>query len=75
MKRKEIQTVQSENINNAENNTVQENNEEWRKGTTLILGDSAISGLLEKTMSRNRKIKVRFFLGAKIKDMYRYAIA
>ena len=72
--RKEIQTAQTENINNADNNTVQENNEEWRKGTTLILGDSTISGLIEKKMSRNRKIKVRYFPGAKIKDMYHYAI-
>ena len=32
--RKEIQTAQTENINNADNNTVQENNE-WRKGTTV----------------------------------------
>ena len=72
--RKEIQTAQTENINNADNNTVQENNEEWRKGTTLILEDSTISGLIEKKMSRNRKIKVRYFPGAKIKDMYHYAI-
>ena len=41
---------------------------------TLILRDSTISGLLEKNMSRNRKIKVRYFQGAKIKVMYRYAI-
>ena len=72
--RKEIQTAQTENINNTDNNTVQQNNEEWRKGTTLILGDSTISGLLEKKMSRNRKIKVRYFPGAKMKDNYYYAI-
>ena len=72
--RKQIQTAQTENIDNADNNTVQENNEEWRKGTTLILEDSTISGLIEKKMSRNRKIKVRYFPGAKIKDMYHYAI-
>ena len=41
---------------------------------TLILRDSTISGLLEKNMSRNRKIKVRYFQGTKIKVMYRYAI-
>ena len=41
---------------------------------TLILRDSTISGLLEKNMYRNRKIKVRYFQGTKIKDMYRYAI-
>ena len=72
--RKQIQTAQTENIDNADNNTVQENNEAWRKGTTLIFGDSTITGLIEKKMSRNRKIKVRYFPEAKIKGMYQYAI-
>ena len=62
------------NTNNADNITVQQNNEEWWKGTTLILGESTISGRKEKKMSRNRKIKVTYFPGAKIKDMYHYAI-
>ena len=35
---------------------------------------SAISRLIEKKLSRNRKIKVRYFPGAKIKGMYHYAI-
>ena len=47
-------------------------------GTTLIMGDSTVSGLLEKKMSQNRKcpktVKIRFFPGAKIKDMFHYAI-
>ena len=34
--RKEIQTARTESINNTDNNTVQQNNEEWRKGSTLI---------------------------------------
>ena len=72
--RKEIQTSPTENTNNADNNTVQQNNEEWRKGATLILEDSITSGLIEKKMSRNRKIKVRYFPEAKIKGMYQYAI-
>ena len=72
--RKEIQTAQTENINNSDSNPLQEHNEEWRKGTTLILGDPTISGIIDKKMSRNRKIKVRYFPGAKIKDMYHYAI-
>ena len=58
--RKEIQTAQTENVNNADRNTVQQNNEEWRKGTTLILGESAISGLIDKKMSdisQGRKLK------------------
>ena len=58
--RKEIQTAQIENINNADNNTVQQNNKEWRKGNTLIFGDSTVSEFIEKKMFRNRKIKVRY---------------
>ena len=57
--RKEIQTAQTENVNNADYNTVHQNNEEWRKGTTLIFGESAISRLIEKKMSRKRETKVR----------------
>ena len=49
-------------------------NEHWKNGTTLIMGDSTVSGLMEKKMSRNRKVKIRFFPGAKIKDMFHYAI-
>ena len=72
--RQGIQTTPTENINNADNNTLQQNNEEWRKGTTLFWGDSTISGLIEKKMSTKSKIKIRYFPGAKIKDMYHYAI-
>ena len=72
--RQGIQTTPTENISNADNNTLQQNNEEWRKGTTLFWGDSTISGLIEKKMSTKSKIKVRYFPGAKIKDMYHYAI-
>ena len=71
--RKEIQYITTKTINTAGNNSVKQNNEEWKKGTTLILGDSTISGLIEKNVSRNKKIKVRYFPGAKIKD-YHYAI-
>ena len=45
-----------------------------KNGTTLIMGDSAVSGLMEKKMSRNRKVKIGFFPGAKIKDLFHYAI-
>ena len=75
IKRKEIQSTPTENINNADNNSVQQNNKECTKGTTLILGDSTISGLIVKKMSRNRKIKVRYFPRAKLKDIYHYAIS
>ena len=36
--RKETQSTPTENIKNADTNTVQQKNEDWRKGTTLILG-------------------------------------
>ena len=39
---KEIQTTPTENTNNADNSTVRQNNEEWRKGPALILGDWTI---------------------------------
>ena len=50
--RKEIQIAPTENTNNADNKTVQQNNEESRKGTTLILGNSTISGLIEKKVQK-----------------------
>ena len=52
--RKEIQTAPTENTNNADNSAVQQNNEKWRKGTTIILGDSAISELMEKQENQSQ---------------------
>ena len=43
--------------------------EEWRKGTTLVTRDSMIAGLREAKLSSNKKIKVRFFPGAKAEDL------
>ena len=48
--------------------------EVWKKGTVLIVGDSIVSGLRENKMSFRRNIKVRFFPGARIQDMYYYLI-
>ena len=41
----------------------------WKKGTTLIVGDSILSGLEESKMSQKRLIKVRTFPGATIQDI------
>ena len=41
----------------------------WNKGTTLIVGDSILSGLKESKMSQKRLIKVRAFPAATIQDM------
>ncbi len=43
----------------------------WPPGTTLIAGDSIVSGLMEKKMGKNN-VKVRSFPGACIQDMYSY---
>ena len=37
------------------------NSDQWDKGTTLIVGDSMLAGLIEAKLSRSRKIKVRYF--------------
>ena len=44
------------------------NPDEWKKGTTLVIGDSMLAGLKEAKLSRNKKFKARFFPGAKTKD-------
>ena len=45
---------------------------EWHENTTLIVGDSLISGLLENKMGTN--VKVRSFSGALVKDLHNYLI-
>ena len=45
------------------------NSDKWKKGTTLLIGDSMLAGLREAKLSRNKKIKVRFFPGAKAEDL------
>ena len=43
----------------------------WPKNTILIAGDSMINGINEKCISTNFKsVKVKFFSGAMIEDMY-----
>ena len=41
----------------------------WKKGTTLIMGDSILSGLRKYKMSRGKAIKVQTFPDAAINDM------
>ena len=36
-----------------------------KMGATLVTGDSMVSGLMEKKISRNREVKIRFFPGSK----------
>ena len=47
-----------------------QNAHHWPQGTVAIAGDSIIGGLVEAKMSRKKRIKVRSFSGANIRDMY-----
>ena len=46
---------------NTNKNDITASKERWKKDTTLVMEDSAVSGLMEKRMSKNRKIKIRLF--------------
>ena len=50
------------------------NPDEWKKGTTLVTGDSMLAGLREEKLSRNKRIKVRFFRGSKTEDLQYHLI-
>ena len=45
------------------------NSEQWKKGTTLIVGDSMLAGLREAKLSRSKRIKVHYFPGGKTEDL------
>ena len=50
------------------------NSEQWKKGTTLIVGDSMLAGLREGKLSGSKRIKVRYFPGGKTEDFQYYLI-
>ena len=43
---------------------------QWKKGTTLIVGDSMLAGIVEKRISGNKSVKVRLFPSATTHGMY-----
>ena len=47
----------------------------WKKGTTLIMGDSILSRIRENKLCKKDTIKVRCFPGAKFDDFYHYVIS
>ena len=50
-----------------------ETHHKWSKSTTLIVGESIVSGIEENTKSRQwRKVKVKSFPGTTIEGMYDY---
>ena len=53
------------------NNVTSDNSEDcpWPKGTICIAGDSIVKGLQPGLLSRKRKVKVKSFSGAIVRDM------
>ena len=72
----EIQTSQhvDEQLENSKVSTDERASDLWKKGTTLIMGDSIIAGLREYKMSQRKMIKVRSFPGARTNDMLFYSV-
>ena len=52
-------------------NVTSDNSEDspWPKGTIWIAGDAVVSGLQPGLLSQKRKIKVKSFSGANVRDM------
>ena len=48
--------------------------EEWKPKTSRTVGDSMIAGLREAKLSRNRKVEVSFFSGAKLNVVHDYLV-
>ena len=42
--------------------------DQWKKGTTLIVGDSMLAGLGEVKLSKSKRIKAHYFSGGKTED-------
>ena len=59
-------------VNGDDENLMNKSTKIWQKDTTLIVGDSLISGLVENRMGVN--VMVRSFPGRVIKDFYNYLI-
>ena len=45
---------------------------QWKKVTTLIVGDSVLAGIEQKRISGNRSVKIRIFPSGTTHDMYDY---
>ena len=55
-------------IENARSSSIRQ----WKKGTTLIVGDSMLAGIEEKRISGNRSVNVRIFPSLTTHDMHDY---
>ena len=50
------------------------NSEQWKRGTTLIVGDSILARLRQAKHSTSKRIKVRYFPGGKTEDLQYHLI-
>ena len=50
------------------------NSDQWKKGTTLVVGDSMLAGLREAKLSRGKRISARYFPGGKTEDLQDHLI-
>ena len=50
------------------------NSDQWKKRTTLVVGDSMLAGLREAKLSRSKMIKVHYFPGGKTEDLQYHLI-
>ena len=68
--KKKMEKVETEYpaIENAGSSSIRQ----WKKGATLIVGDSMLAGMEEKRKTGNRSVKVRIFPGATTHDIYDY---
>ena len=48
--------------------------EQWKKGTTVIVGDSMLAGTREVKLSKSKRMKVRYFRGGKTEDLQYHLI-
>ena len=56
----------------AQSNCQSNENGKWCKNTVLIVGDSMLSNINERMLSRKYTIKVNIFPGATVSDMFDY---
>ena len=64
------QRKEKDNQQNLEKPQITDRSGVWRKGTCTTVGDSMLNGTDQRRISKRHTVKVRFFPGARIKDMY-----
>ena len=64
------QRKEKDNQQNLEKPQITDRSGVWRKGTCATVGDSMLNGTDQRRISKRHTVKVRFFPGARIKDMY-----